>query len=111
MKIKLLFSPRYNISVVNNRRMQIPMLAPLGIATLTAYLRQQGYHVDQDDLMVKADRFNRSASTKEKILLRLFEDEARLDGFLEDAETEAHQLLLKFRRRRVAFIGSVNGRK
>ncbi len=89
MKIKLLHIPRYDINPFlenvkgHPNHPTIHFLPPLGIATLTAFLKKNGIFVSQDDLMIKC--FYHNLVTKDenkKIDLKVFSDAERLNKFV-----------------------------
>lgn len=85
MKIKLLYLPRHPTSVndaKNETLSGVPFLPPLGIATLTSFLKKHGIHVGQDDLMIKVFHHNYTHGPAEQINLRIFNDENRIKNFL-----------------------------
>ena len=93
MKLKLLYIPRYSTSVndaTNTTAGAVPYLPPLGIATLTSFLRDQNIEVDQDDLMIKVHHHNyRCDDPADRIDLTIFNDEERIDAFIETGEDGA----------------------
>ncbi|MDI6826360.1 MAG: hypothetical protein QMD36_04180 [Candidatus Aenigmarchaeota archaeon] len=66
MKLKLLFTPRFEYDYNRNEVVRPPVFPPLGIATLTGFVRGHNFHVDQDDLSVKVDHHNQSAKNSKK---------------------------------------------
>ncbi len=80
-KIKLVFAPIFDIF-----RMGMPSL---GMATLASYIRGKGYHVDQEDLLVKIR--NRKKNQK-KLNLDMIRDYPRYINYLmfdkEDSELD-----------------------
>jgi len=52
-KVKILKVPDENPLNPCSTRVQTPYMPPLNIATITAYLRQKGIYVEQDDLNIK----------------------------------------------------------
>jgi len=93
MKIKLLYLPRYSTSVNDPGHKTlagIPFLPPLGIATLTGYLKKHHINVVQDDLLIKV-AYHNSKSSNKKINLEIFNDEKRIEKFVKtgyDSELE-----------------------
>jgi hypothetical protein len=83
MKLKLLFTPRFEYDYNRNEIVRPTIFPPLGIATLTGFLREHNFHVDQDDLSIKVDYHNQNTRNSEKIDLSLFNDEKRIKNFLE----------------------------
>jgi radical SAM superfamily enzyme YgiQ (UPF0313 family) len=86
MKIKLLYLPRYSTSIndpQNKILSGLPFLPPLGIATLTGFLKRHHMNVTQDDLLIKVAHFN-SKSLDGKINLEIFNDEKRIERFIKN---------------------------
>ena len=91
MKLKLLFIPRFHADPNDYRAINPPHFAPLGIATLTSYLRNHNYRVEQDDLDIKTWYYNARHTTK-NINLKQFMNEEKIERFYvtaEDADLEA----------------------
>ena len=78
-----------------------PYFPPLGISTLTGFLRQKGHNVDQDDLDIKVAHDNRfSNNPQKKVDLKVFVDQERIDRFFKTREEpvlerEAEKILEK----------------
>lgn len=100
MKIKLFYSPRlYGI-----KKFGYPgghsLLPPLGIATLTSFLRKNKIEVDQDDLDIKVWYNNNTGNQFKKIDMSLFDDNKRILNFTKGGkdlslENEAEKILNK----------------
>lgn len=84
MKLKLLFLPRYHADPNTGEKDFPPFFPPLGIATLTSFLRGRDIDVDQDDLNIKTVRRNMD-SKHEDIDLEKFFDPKRIKDFFKDA--------------------------
>ena len=82
MKLKLLFLPRYHCDPNDYRPINPPHFPPLGISTLTAYMKQHHYHVEQDDLDIKVAHKNKNVRECEKIDLKQFVELERYNRFL-----------------------------
>ena len=102
MRIKLLLTPRYDRDPFDKCNGKddgdkklggTHLLPPLGIATLTAFLKKHNFSVDQDDLRIKAFYHNlRTEDSNKQIDLRVFNDERRVEKFIkfgQDSEFEA----------------------
>lgn len=100
MKLKLLLTPRYEIPQEKELKgRNVILFPPLGVATLTGFLRENNLKVDQDDLNVKVFYHNLSEKYPEKrINLELFNDEKRIEKFAEtkndlELEREGEKIL------------------
>ncbi len=86
MKLKLLYTPRYSTSVNDDSHSSesgVPYLPPLGIATLTSFMKSRHFFVDQDDLMIKVHHHNHTTdSPDDNIDLSVFNDEKRINEFI-----------------------------
>lgn len=77
MKIKLIVAPQTNPDPYWKP------LPPLGIATITSYLKKKGHYVDQDDLDVKAIHADRTIQTPSlKINLAPFREIEKVRDYL-----------------------------
>jgi radical SAM superfamily enzyme YgiQ (UPF0313 family) len=109
MKIKLLYLPRYSTSVNDPKTLAgIPLLPPLGIATLTGFLKQHGIKVAQDDLYVKVIYHN--LISNKKINLKIFNDERRIKNFVKkgydsELEEEGEKILKLTRLNGIDIVG------
>ncbi|MDI6826355.1 MAG: radical SAM protein [Candidatus Aenigmarchaeota archaeon] len=93
MKLKLLFLPRYHCNPNTGEPDFPPHYPPLGIATLTSYLKENHVDVEQDDLDIKLFHHNEKIrDEKKRINLRIFMDERKVNNFFDkkhDSEFEA----------------------
>ncbi|MDI6826362.1 MAG: radical SAM protein [Candidatus Aenigmarchaeota archaeon] len=102
MKLKLLYLPRFcrDFEILEKSKSDEPVggihLPPIGIATLTAFLKSHDVEVEQDDLMIKTFYYN--LTHQKKIDLRMFNDENRVNNFIKGdydptLETEGEKIL------------------
>ena len=89
MKLKLLFLPRYHCDPDDYRPINPPFIPPLGIATLTTYLRKHSYLVEQDDLDIKTAHSNKKYNNK--INMKIFLDQKRVNNFFKTCEDEEYE--------------------
>lgn len=77
MKVKFIVSPQTNPDPYWKP------LPPLGIAVITAFLREKGFVVEQDDLDIKAIDFDRNShSPSKKLNMEVFRDAERVKAYL-----------------------------
>lgn len=100
MKLKLLVIPRYEIAQEKEiTTRNIVTFPPLGIATLTGFLRQHDLKVDQDDLNIKVFYHNLSENDPEKMIrIEMFNDKKRIEklsktGHDSELEREGEKML------------------
>lgn len=86
MRLKLLLIPYDNWDPNEKTHMPSMRAPPLGIGTLTAYLRHHRIDVDQDDLDIRVENHNDRKS--EKIDLTEFSDQQRIRRFLSTGSEE-----------------------
>lgn len=81
MKIKIFYSPRIYKSYI----------PPLGLSLLTSFIKQNNFHIEQDDLNIKVQ------SSKSNINMDLFNNAGKVKKFLEggdeDLEREGRKIL------------------
>jgi radical SAM superfamily enzyme YgiQ (UPF0313 family) len=101
MKVKLLYPPRKwdsevdTTSVVSNN--EHDLIPPFGITRLTSHLLSNGVSATQDDIDIKVYRLNQSDDFDEHIDLSVFEDQRRIEEFLngkKDKKVEGETLKL-----------------
>jgi len=95
MQIKMIYVPRFFNKAHFMEHILIP---PLGMPTITSYLRNRGLNVDQDDLDVKVYRENLLRRDEgSKILdITLFDDQERIIQFIEnDGDEELERIALR----------------
>jgi radical SAM superfamily enzyme YgiQ (UPF0313 family) len=86
MKLKLLYSPRFcrDFEVLEKSKSDESVggihLPPISTATLTAFLKNNGIKVRQDDLMIKTFYYN--LTHENKIDLRIFCDQNKVNNFI-----------------------------
>ncbi len=90
MKMKLLFLPRAHTDPNDQSQMDYVNCPPLGISTLTAYLRKHNIDVQQDDLDIKTATYN--DRHKKPIDLSLFNELSRIQKFLSSGQEEGLEL-------------------
>ena len=102
MKIKLFYSPRFYLEEGKfGYQREPPFIPPIGLCTLTSFLKKHQYSVEQDDLDIKVFQNNqKSKSDSQKINMSLFDDRERIAQFIKKGddsqlEEEAHQILKK----------------
>jgi len=77
MRIKIIVAPQTNPDPYWKP------LQPLGVATITAFLRSKGYHVDQDDLDIKAIVAERELESRyHKVDMQPFRQTDRVKEYL-----------------------------
>ena len=93
MKLKLLLTPRYDADPfgeddsIDKKLGRTHFLPPLGIATLTAFLKKHNFSVDQDDLRIKAFYHNlKTKDPKNQIDLQIFNDEKKVEEFIKSGQ-------------------------
>jgi radical SAM superfamily enzyme YgiQ (UPF0313 family) len=86
MKLKLIFLPWYHRDPCEENLYGAIGFPPLGIATLTGYLRRHGIHVEQDDLDTKVVWHNERSSGSQLIDLKPFLEERRQNKLIEGGE-------------------------
>jgi len=91
MRVKLLYVPRiYKETLDLNKDFgyssKHPMFPPLGLATITSYLKQNGIKVSQDDLNIKV--FTHNLQKKKKIKIWLFQDKERIINYLKTGKDD-----------------------
>jgi radical SAM superfamily enzyme YgiQ (UPF0313 family) len=90
MKLKLLHIPRYDANPFERTEGEmgrklgpIHCIPPLGISSLTSFLRKHSVAVDQDDLLIKTFYHNLlTGDSSKQINPSLFNDESRVDRFI-----------------------------
>lgn len=82
MRIKLIHLPCDNLNPNTGKRESGLAIPPLGIATLSSYLRKNNIAVDQDDLDIKVMAENDSG--KNSIDMSVFGDETHAERFIRD---------------------------
>jgi len=98
MKLKLLFLPRYEVNPNIGKPTQVSKYPPLGIATLTAFLKENNISVEQDDVDIKVFHHNLTNNENRRIKLEIFNDKKRIDEFIQTKndpglEKEAEKIL------------------
>lgn len=98
MRLKLLFLPRYHCDPNDYRPVNPPQFPPLGISTLTTFLKQNDIEVEQDDLDIKVAHFNDTCAEGDVIDVKQFVDADRAAAFAETKsdpgfEAAAEQIL------------------
>jgi radical SAM superfamily enzyme YgiQ (UPF0313 family) len=99
MRIKLLFLPRYHCNPNTGEPDFPPYFPPLGIATLTSYLKQNHVNIEQDDLDIKLFHHNEKIKDeKKRINLKIFVNEKRVNNFFDtkhdpEFEIQAEKIL------------------
>jgi radical SAM superfamily enzyme YgiQ (UPF0313 family) len=91
MKIKLLYLPRYPTRVTDVKNKQpsgVPFFPPVGISVLTSFLKTHNISVEQYDLMIKVHHYNLTNPPEKQINLSKFNDEKRLNKFVEKGNDE-----------------------
>lgn len=87
LKLKLIFLPWHHLGPNREDIYGERGFPPLGIATLTAFLRKHGIDVEQDDLEIKVIAHNEKSDNQEgSINLHYFCDEERIDKLIEGGE-------------------------
>lgn len=83
MKIKLIQIPRYLTDPNSRPLFQYDHIPPIGIATLTGFLKENGINVEQDDLDIKTMYYNLSCNApSKKIDLSLFNNKPLVNQFI-----------------------------
>lgn len=80
MKVKLLFPPAYEETIMS--------MLPLGMPQLTAYLRKNNIELYQDDLLIKIRNENKNFSLKPKINLEIFKDYQSVMDYLYEKKVD-----------------------
>lgn len=87
MKIKLAFLPRYHMNPdTGEPDTGLAKFLPLGVSTVTSYLRQNNVDVDLDDLDAKVMDFNQTNTMETEIRMDLFADKKRIKKFVKKGE-------------------------
>jgi len=105
MRLKLILLPYDNRDPNNGENMPAMSFPPLGISTLTSFLRSEGYSVDQDDLDIKMETYNERSKQARKIDMSLFSDEGRIRSFF----VEGHEPVLEDAGERILKMTSLKG--
>jgi len=87
MKIKLLRTPSFDVQF-KNRPLTCSILPPLGIATLTSYIKTIGMDVEQDDLNIKTHNFNKNPKNENKIDFSIFLNKKRIKNYITGGNDE-----------------------
>ena len=82
MKLKLLFLPRYNADPNTGEKDGPLFFPPIGVSTLTSYLRSKDINVNQDDLAIKT--VNKNQKKGEDIDLKKFFHHGRIHDFFKN---------------------------
>jgi len=91
MKLKLLALPWYHTNYNTGEFSGKRSFPPLGIATLTAFLKENNISVEQDDLDIRvSDHNEKTRDFDERINIELFADERRINDFTKKGDD--HQL-------------------
>ncbi|MBI5241530.1 MAG: tetratricopeptide repeat protein [Elusimicrobia bacterium] len=80
LRVKLIRTPFFEPPL--NGALNYSLLPPLGMSTITAYLRANGIAVDQDDLHVRINHRNAFGGSGGTIPADLFRDEARMLAYV-----------------------------
>jgi len=101
MKIKLIRAPSFDFKYLSkNRPLTCSMLPPLGIATLTAYLKSKGVNVEQDDLNIKTHYDNKKSKGEKRIDFLIFSNKKRIQNYiLGKHDTYLDEILSKFEKK------------
>ncbi len=85
MRVKLLLNPYYRVGVNDGLpRTDVIYLPPLGIATLTSFLRKQGIDTSQDDLLTRVYHHNRNhTDPSSRIHIEKFYEPDRIETFIQ----------------------------
>lgn len=87
LKLKLIFSPWCHIDPNREEGYAERGFPPLGIATLTAFLRNRSIRVEQDDLEIKSVLHNEKfADSENSIKLGVFADEKKINRLINGGE-------------------------
>lgn len=87
LKLKLIFPPWYHIGPNRGDVYSERGFPPLGIATLTAFLRNRAITVEQDDLEIKSVLHNEKfADSENSIKLGVFADEEKINRLINGGE-------------------------
>jgi len=101
MKIKIIYAPRLYKADEFGYQKQPPYIPPLGLCTLTSFLKKHGYQIEQDDLDIKTFQDNKKFQNNKKsshsdnklVNMELFDDRKRIAQFMKtenDTELEEH---------------------
>ncbi len=98
MKLQLIFSPRVHCDRNTGSISRNPQFPPLGIATLTGFLKKHNIKVEQDDLDIKVHHHNTVSESNNRIKLDVFMDEKKVnqlenEKYSPDIEEQSEQLL------------------
>ncbi|MBU4501122.1 MAG: radical SAM protein [Nanoarchaeota archaeon] len=109
MKTKLLYTPKYAKELTPEQLLGNAAIPPLGIASITAALRNNGYNCDQDDLNIKV-AYDNAHKTRKHVDLSIFENIQKINKFIEqkqdiELEEEAEKILKKTKYKGYDLIG------